>query len=92
LADCDGSFPSDLTISIALLQLSGNAPNTPINEPASTSAADTTGFMRFSGSPDFQYIYNLATKSLPDPSASYKITLTVGQTGQTVTVNFGLKP
>jgi hypothetical protein len=90
--NCDGSFPGNLTISIALLQLSGSAPNTAINEPISTSAADTTGFMRFTGSPDFQYIYNLATKPLPDPSATYKITLTILQTLQTITVNFGLKP
>ena len=92
VADCDRSFPDNLTISISLLQLSGNAPNTPINEPSSTSAADTTGFMRFTGSPNNQYSYNLASKPLPDPSASYKITLTIAQTGQTVTVNFGLRP
>lgn len=91
-ADCDGSFLGNLTISIALMQLNGNAPPTPINEVISTSAADTTGFMRFTGSPDNQYIYNLATKPLPDSSATYRITLTIMQTGQTVTVNFGLKP
>jgi hypothetical protein len=61
----------------------------PINEPVSTSAADTTGIMRFSTN---QYIYNLATKPLPDPSATYLITVTVPSTGQTVTVQFGLRP
>jgi hypothetical protein len=90
--DCDGSFPGNLTIKIKLTQLSGSAPNTDINEPFSTSAADTTGYMRFTGSPDYQYIYNLATKPLPDATATYKITLTIVETGQTVTVNFGLKP
>jgi hypothetical protein len=45
--------------------------------------------MRFSTN---QYIYNLATKPLPDPSATYRITVTVPFNGQTFTVQFGLKP
>ena len=92
VTDCNGSTPGTLTIKIMLTQLSGNAPGVDINEPFSTSAADTTGFLRFTGSPDYQYLYNLATKSLPDPSAIYKITLTIMQTLQTIAVNFGLKP
>ena len=73
--DCDGSYPSTLAPTIMLTQLSGSAPDTSINEPISTSAADTSGVMRFTGSPDNQYIYNLATKPLPDPSATYEIRL-----------------
>ncbi len=69
--------------------ISGATPGLPINEPLSTSAADTTGVMRFSTN---QYIYNLATKPLPDSSATYLITITIPFTGQSVTVNFGLRP
>ena len=38
-----------------------------------------------------QYIYNLATKSLSDSSATYRLTLTVQSTGQTVITTFGTK-
>ncbi len=89
VADCNGTFPSNLTIAIALGQLSGSDPGGVINEPASTSAADTDGVMRYTGN---QYLFNLATKPLPDPSATYRITLTILQTGQTVEATFGLRP
>ncbi|MFT3890897.1 MAG: ExeM/NucH family extracellular endonuclease [Anaerolineales bacterium] len=87
--NCDGSIPSNLAPTIKLTMVSGSTPGLEINEPISTSAADTNGVMRFSSN---QYIYNLATKPLPDPSATYKIMITVPSTGQTVTVNFGLRP
>lgn len=87
--NCDGSVPSNLAPTIKLTLVSGSTPGLDINEPISTSAADTSGIMRFS--PD-QYIYNLATKPLPDPSATYRITITIPYNGQTITVNFGLKP
>ena len=45
--------------------------------------------MRFSTN---QYIYNLATKPLPDPSATYRLTVTIPSTGQTSTVDFSLRP
>jgi hypothetical protein len=87
--NCDGSTPANLAPTISLTMVSGATPGLQINEPISTSAADTTGVMRFSSN---QYIYNLATKPLPDSSATYRITITVPSTGQTVTVNFGLRP
>ncbi len=87
--DCNGAVPANLAPTIKLTMISGSTPGLEINEPISTSAADTTGIMRFSTN---QYIYNLATKPLPDSSATYHITVTVPLTGQTVTVNFGLKP
>ena len=87
--NCDGSAPANLAPTIKLTMVSGATPGVPINEPLSTSAADTTGVMRFSSN---QYIYNLATKPLPDPSATYLITVTVPSTGQTSTVRFGLRP
>jgi hypothetical protein len=88
-SDCDGSVPANLAPTIMLTMVSGSTPGLPINEPISTSAADTTGILRFSAN---QYIYNLATKPLPDPAATYLITITVPYTGQTVTVVIGLRP
>jgi hypothetical protein len=87
--NCDGSTPANLVPTIKLTMLSGATPGLEINEPISTSAADTSGIMRFSTN---QYIYNLATKPLPDSSATYLITVTIPSTGQTFTVKFGLKP
>jgi predicted extracellular nuclease len=87
--NCDGSTPANLAPTIKLTTLSGSTPGLNINEPVSTSAADTTGVMRFSTN---QYIYNLATKPLPDSSATYLITVTIPYNGQTVTAQYGLKP
>jgi predicted extracellular nuclease len=87
--DCNGSVPNNLAPTIKLTMLSGITPGLEINEPFSTSAADTTGVMRFSTN---QYIYNLATKPLPDSSATYLITVTIPYNGQTFTVQFGLRP
>ncbi len=87
--DCNGAIPTNLTPTIKLTLVAGTTPGLEINEPKSTSAADTPGVMRFSGN---QYIYNLATKPLPDPSGTYRITIAVPLTGQTVTVNFSLRP
>jgi hypothetical protein len=87
--NCDGSTPADLAPTIKLTMISGATPGLQINEPVSTSAADTTGVMRFSTN---QYIYNLATKPLPDSSATYLITVTTPSNGQTFTVQFGLRP
>jgi hypothetical protein len=87
--NCDGSFPSNLNPTIMLTMISGATPGLEINEPISTSAADTSGIMRFA---DQQYIYNLATKPLPDPSAVYRIKITIPLTGQIVEEDFSLKP
>ncbi len=91
LADCDGSYPSDLAPEISVEQISAAAPPVSINEPISTSAADTTGVMRFSLS-DNQYIYNLAANQLADSAATYRVIVSVPETGQTATATFGIKP
>jgi hypothetical protein len=49
----------------------------------------SAGVMRFSTS---QYIYNLASKPLPDSFATYLLTVTIPSNGQTFTVQFGLRP
>ena len=72
--DCNGAVPANLAPKIKLTLVIGTTPGLEIDPPASTSAADTPGIMRFSGN---QYIYNLATKTLPDPSGTYRITITV---------------
>ncbi len=90
IADCDGSYPSSLAPTIKLTLISGSAPSQTINEPISTSAADTSGIMRFDSTVN-QYLYNLATKPLPDPTATYKISITILRTGQVIAVNFGLR-
>ncbi|HEX3128639.1 MAG TPA: PKD domain-containing protein, partial [Thermoanaerobaculia bacterium] len=87
--NCDGSTPANLAPTIKLTMISGGTPGLEINEPLSTSAADTTGVMRFSTS---NYIYNLASKPLPDSSATYLITVTIPSNGQTFTVPFGVRP
>jgi hypothetical protein len=89
--DCNGSYPSNLAPKISVVVYSTSTPPYSINEPISTSAADTGGVMRWSSAPDNQYIYNLSTKALPDPAATYKIVVTVPATGQSVEVKFGLK-
>jgi hypothetical protein len=87
IADCDGSRPAELAPRIRVVKTSGIPPNLEINEPISTSAADTSGVMRFDG---LHYIYNLSGKALPDPSASYRLEITLA-TGQVVTAPFGLR-
>jgi len=87
--NCNGSVPSNLAPTIKLTMISGATPGAAINEPVSTSAADTSGVMRLSAN---RYIYNLATKPLPDSSATYLITVTIPYNGQTFTVQFGLRP
>ncbi len=89
--DCNGSYPGSLVIRIQVFLISGTPPLGEVNEPFSTSEADTTGYMRFTGAPDNQYIYNLASRSLPDPTGTYQVKLTIMLTNQIVTANFKLK-
>ena len=74
--NCNGSIPTNL------------APMIKVTEPPSTNAL-ISGVMRFSSG---QYVFNIAGKSLPDPSATYLITVTIPLNGQTVTVPFALRP
>lgn len=90
LQDCDGSFPANLAPTIKLTQLSGSAPGSEINEPVSTGNGDSGNVLRYDAASQ-QYIFNLATKPLPDPTATYEITITVPATKQTVKATFGLR-
>lgn len=86
--NCDGSFAAGLAPRISLTVLTGPLAGLQIDQPASSSRADTPGILRQAGR---QYRYNLATRPLPDRSATYRITITVPLTGQTVTALFRLK-
>lgn len=91
VTDCDGSYPSTLVLKVTYGLVSSGTPVEAVNEPVSTSAADTGNIMRFTGAPDNQYIYNLASKSLPDGSATYYIRVTIQATGQYVYATIGLR-
>jgi hypothetical protein len=73
--DCNSTPVSGLSPAIKIQKMSASTPTELINEATSTSSADTTGFMRYS---DGQYIYNLASKSLPDPEATYRAVVSEG--------------
>ena len=61
VTDCTGTPVAGLAPAIGVSQDSALAEGDPVNEVASTSAADTTGVMRYDGG---QYIYNLSTTGL----------------------------
>ncbi len=91
ITDCDGSVVSNLAPTVAVQKINSSPPPLGSDEASSTVPPTTGTTMRFTGDPDYQYIYNLATKPLADSSAQYRITITI-QTGQTVTADIGLKP
>jgi hypothetical protein len=91
ITDCNGSIVSTLSPTVSIARLSGDPPSAGADEAASTVPPTSGTVMRFTGDPDNQYMYNLATKQLNDPSATYRITVTI-QPGQTVTADIGLKP
>ena len=87
VTDCHGVPVSGLAPQISVKKIAGSTPPTGIDETiSSTSGADSGTTMRWSES---QYIYNLATKSLADSSATYQITIT--GSFAPVTAMFGTK-
>ena len=87
ITDCNGTPVSGLSPQISVKKISGSTPPTGTDEViSSTSGADTGTTMRWS---DPLYIYNLATKSLADSTATYQITIT--GPFPTVTALFGTK-
>lgn len=98
ITDCKGAPVSNLKPNVGTTLFSSNDPTVSIDETASTSAADTTGYMRYDPSAG-QYIYNFGSKYLSDPSATYYMTVKgTDANGNIVTapgivqVKFGLKP
>jgi hypothetical protein len=75
VTDCSGAMVDGLTPQISVKKISGSTPPTGVDETiASTSGADSGTTMRFDATAG-QYMYNLATKSLADSSATYQITI-----------------
>ncbi|MDQ3995283.1 MAG: PKD domain-containing protein, partial [Actinomycetota bacterium] len=70
ITDCMGDPVAGLAPQVGWSLSSSHAPSDAISETASTSAADTTGVMRYDAFAG-QYIYNFATKNLPDGNATY---------------------
>jgi hypothetical protein len=89
VTDCNNSVVGGLTPQIAVKKVSGSTPPSGDDEViSSTSGADSGTTMRFDATAG-QYIYNLATRSLADSSATYEIRITGPFT--TVTSQFGTR-
>lgn len=89
ITDCDGAAVSGLTPTVSVVRLTGNTPPSGDDEAVSTANPTTGTTMRFS---DPIYIYNLNARSLSDPTATYEVTVTIEESGQTVSTVIGLKP
>jgi hypothetical protein len=89
ITDCNGVGVAGLSPTIKMMLTSSSTPLAGEDEGISTQPNDSNFVMRGDGSG--QYIYNLASKSLPDSSATYKAQIT--DHGYTVTTQnyFGLK-
>lgn len=70
VTDCDAKPVSGLNLRVGTQLLSSASPTDGIAETVSTSAADSTGQMRYDADGG-QYIYNFASKGLADGSARY---------------------
>ena len=93
ITDCNNQPVNGLVPKISFTRVTPNTPAIGINEGLSTQPNDTNFLMRDAGSG--QYIYNLSTKSLVDPDATYNATITDSKTpatyGPKVSQNFGLR-
>ena len=72
VTDCVGAPVSGLSPQVALALIDGSPDGTAIEDFVST-VPDQGTTMRFTGSPDFQYIYNLGTKNRG--AGDYKVTV-----------------
>jgi hypothetical protein len=89
ITDCANVSVTTLAPTIRVALASSATPGTAINTTVdSTSAADTTGVMRYDATSG-QYIYNMATKSLADGDAKYVVK--VADAGVSVQQGFGLR-
>jgi hypothetical protein len=77
-AECDGTYPSDLAPVVSVTKLS----------PAPGGAQPVGGVMTFE---DGAYVFELATRDLRDRSGTYRVTVTVPRTGQTVSNTFAVR-
>jgi VCBS repeat-containing protein len=89
ITDCSGAGVTGLSPDIRMIKTSSSAPLTGVDEGISTQPNDANWVMRDSG--NGLYIYNLASKSLPDSTATYKAVITHNGYSVTSTNYFGLK-
>ena len=73
ITDCSGSPISTLSPQVSLTRIDGSPDGTAVEDFYST-VPDQGTTMRFTGSPDYQYIYNLGTKN--QTQGDYKVTIT----------------
>ncbi len=89
IRNCTGAIVSTLAPTISVKLVNSATPSGTDVQVVSTSAADSGTTMRFDSTSQ-QYIYNLSTASLNDPTATYYVTVSVpGSTP--VTAKFGIK-
>lgn len=88
VTDCDGSIPSDLTLTVTWRQ-GLNATPIGVDEVIPTSQADLGNTMRFS---DGKYVLQLNSRNTTSDSTSgITIWVTVQETGQSVWANIGFR-
>jgi hypothetical protein len=87
ITDCNGNPVSGLSPQISLTKLDATPEGSAIEDFYST-VPDQGTTMRFTGSPDYQYIYNLGTKN--QSQGDYKVTIT-DATIAAVSATFSIK-
>jgi len=88
VTDCNGAGVTNLAPRISVVKTAGSTPPTGTEETiTNTNSPDSNGIMRSIG--DGVYLYNLATKSLSDSTATYEIR--INGPFATVTALFGTK-
>ena len=90
LRECDGTFPATLAPTLDVVLLSSSTPPIRVNEANVRLRPDISSTMRFSAARN-SYVYHLPTRRLPDRTATYRITITVPATGQTISERFGVR-
>lgn len=91
ITDCSGTPYNGASPTLAITKVSSSDPDTTVNETVdSTIKSDTGTTLRWDGTS--QYIYNLATKSLQDQSATYTMTVSwAGAIPSSVSQTFHVK-
>ena len=73
ITDCNGNPAGTLSPQVSLIKLDGSPDGVAVEDFYST-VPDQGTTMRFTGSPDYQYIYNLGTKG--QTQGDFKVTIT----------------
>jgi len=91
VTDCDGVAVSTLSLHVSVKKITTSTPDGVSETIDASGNANTGDLMRFTGYPDYQYIFNLSTKVwCPDNTAEYRITVS-GAGIADVTASIGLK-